>query len=225
MDLAGLPYLIETMTPADIPTVAAIERTVFSAPWPEEAFRSELAHHEGACYLVLRYRPWAVSRGDPSRAHLFQRLWPRPALDESLIGYGGYWRVVDEGHICTLAVRHAWRGRGLGELLLLSLIEHALAAGIELMTLEVRVSNTIAQNLYQKYGFERVGRRKGYYGDNGEDAWIMSTASIHSEAYRQMLAERETALRAKLTASNQAPPEPELSPWSKGAPDAPKEKG
>ena len=225
MDLTDLPYLIETMTPADIPTVAAIERAVFSAPWPEEAFRSELAHHEGACYLVLRYRPWAAARGDPARAHLLQRLWPRPALDESLIGYGGYWRVVDEGHICTLAVRQAWRGRGLGELLLLSLIEHALSSGIEMMTLEVRVSNAVAQSLYQKYGFERVGRRKGYYGDNGEDAWIMSTGSIRAEAYRYMLAERKAALHTRLMMANSAPPEPETAPWPKGASDAQGEKG
>ncbi|MBC7256102.1 MAG: ribosomal protein S18-alanine N-acetyltransferase, partial [Chloroflexi bacterium] len=137
----------------------------------------------------------------------------------------GYWRVVDEGHICTLAVRQAWRGRGLGELLLLSLIEHALSSGIEMMTLEVRVSNAVAQSLYQKYGFERLGRRKGYYGDNGEDAWIMSTGSIRAEAYRHMLAERKAALLTRLMAANPAPPEPETAPWPKGVSDAQREKG
>ncbi len=67
-----------------------------------------------------------------------------------------------------------WRGRGIGELMLLAMIERSIELGAHEVTLEVRVSNTVAQNLYRKYGFEVVGRRPGYYRDNNEDADLMT---------------------------------------------------
>lgn len=209
MDLSGTPYVVEAMSHADIPTVSDIEHAVFTAPWSESAFRSELAHHDTACYLVVRYVPW-LPVSPSSRARRMLRRWQAPSLDASLLGYGGFWRVVDEGHICTLAVRPAWRGRGLGELLLLSLIERAIREGADVMTLEVRVSNVVAQRLYAKYGFERVGQRKNYYAEDHEDAWIMTTGAIRSLTYQQALAELAAALRERLLSGNQAPPEPAL---------------
>jgi ribosomal-protein-alanine N-acetyltransferase len=209
MDLPALPYLVQPMRADDIPTVSAIEQAVFASPWSESAFRSELAHHDTACYLILRYALWAPAPAHQPRNHGLPRQTQDPALDASLLGYGGFWRVVDEGHICTLAVRPAWRGRGLGELLLLSLIEAALRAGAEVMTLEVRVNNLAAQSLYAKYGFERVGRRKAYYAEDHEDAWIMTTGAIRSAAYRRALAELRARLRQRLLAQDNTPPEPD----------------
>jgi len=211
MDLSGLPYLVDAMQPSDIPTVSAIERAVFTAPWSESAFRSELAHHDTASYLVLRYCPWLTLSPEKRRSPLVRR-WQSPSLDASLLGYGGFWRVVDEGHICTLAVRPAWRGRGLGELLLISLIEKAVQEGAEVMTLEVRVGNAVAQQLYAKYGFERVGRRKDYYAEEHEDAWIMTTGPLRSPAYQQTLVERAARLRERLLEEDQAPPQLEAWP-------------
>ncbi len=205
MDLSGLPYVVDAMKDRDILTVSAIEQAVFTSPWSESAFRSELAHHDTACYLVVRYLPWLPTSPFSRKAQMLWR-WQAPALDASLLGYGGFWRVVDEGHICTLAVRPAWRGRGLGELLLVSLIEKALQEGAEVMTLEVRVSNVAAQRLYAKYGFERVGRRKNYYAEDHEDAWIMTTGAIRSSAYQQTLAGLAARLRERLLCEDHAPP-------------------
>jgi ribosomal-protein-alanine N-acetyltransferase len=96
--------------------------------------------------------------------------------------------MVDEAHIINIAVRETHRGKGIGELLLISSIEMANRLKARVVTLEVRITNTVAQNLYTKYGFKQAGIRKGYYTDNKEDALIMTTDVITSPAYvRQFL--------------------------------------
>jgi ribosomal-protein-alanine N-acetyltransferase len=111
-----------------------------------------------------------------------------------VLGYGGFLLLVDIAHITTLAIARAWRGRRLGELLLVSLIDKALGLRAREVTLEVRVSNQVAQQLYLKYGFALVSKRQRYYSDNGEDAYIMTTAPIQTAAYR----EKFEALKAQL---------------------------
>ena len=100
--------------------------------------------------------------------------------DESvgLIGYIGHWFMLDEGHISIISVDPKWQGRRLGELLLLWSLRQMVANQSAIATLEVRASNTRAQRLYLKYGFEIVGRRKRYYRDTGEDGLIMTVASL-----------------------------------------------
>ncbi|MOA25396.1 ribosomal-protein-alanine N-acetyltransferase [compost metagenome] len=90
-----------------------------------------------------------------------------------IIGYGGMWIIMDEAHVTNIAVRSDYRGQGLGNRLLLELQRTAVFFGAAKMTLEVRVSNDIAQNLYRKYGFTASGIRPRYYSDNNEDALIM----------------------------------------------------
>lgn len=205
MDYGGLPYVVAPMTLEDVPTISEIERAVFTMPWSAGAFRYELAHNHSATYLVLRYAPWAAKwRGAPRQA--VWRLAHPDEIDRSILGYGGLWMMVDEGHICTLGVRAEWRGRGLGELLLWGLIQAAHQLGAAMVTLEVRESNTVAQSLYQKYGLQVVGRRKGYYTDNHEDALIMSVEGISSPDYQAELAHWAKALRQHLLAFGTQPP-------------------
>ena len=83
------------------------------------------------------------------------------------------WLVLDEGHITNIAVHPDYRGRGIGEKLVLAMLELARNSGIAGVTLEVRVSNNAAKKLYNKLGFVDSGIRKGYYSDTGEDAVIM----------------------------------------------------
>lgn len=132
----------------DIPQVYRIEEEAFPTPWSVQAFEHELMQNHFAHYVVMEY-------GD------------------RIIGYGGMWIIVDEAHVTNIAVTEAFRGRKLGEQLLAELGARAYRLGAQRMTLEVRVSNTIAQGLYRKFGFQAAGVRPGYYTDNNEDALIM----------------------------------------------------
>ena len=206
MNLAGLPYSANDMAVSDIPTVVEIENDVFSLPWSSNAFRYEVRENSASVYLVLHYVPWSRDDSGPLLRPV-RRLLRSDRLDASLIGYGGYWTIIDEAHICTLAIRRQWRGRGLGELLLASLVKRALQRPVQVITLEVRVGNVVAQNLYAKYGFKIVGRRKGYYSDNGEDALIMSTESLLASHYEQRFRDLTRRLRTRL-AEARTPPVP-----------------
>ncbi|MBM4423097.1 MAG: ribosomal-protein-alanine N-acetyltransferase [Chloroflexi bacterium] len=155
---------IEPMTLADVPQVAAIDRLSFALPWSELSYSKELTENANAHFFV------AVETEEGGQ-------WLGRA-SRNVIGFCGYWFIVDEAHISTIAVHPQWRGRGVGELLLTAMLRHALAQGAVMATLEVRESNAAARGLYRKYGFEVVGQRKHYYRDNGEDAILMTARPI-----------------------------------------------
>jgi ribosomal-protein-alanine N-acetyltransferase len=198
MNSDGWLYRIEPMRLEDVPTVGVIERMVFTRPWPVDAYNYELLENPKSHYLVARLRQATPSSRKGLRAAL-RRAMIGPDVDKSLVGYGGLWMIVDEAHICTLAVRPEWRRRHIGELLLVSLIEKAVELGDCCVTLEVRVSNLAAQRLYEKYGFNRAGLRKGYYSDNNEDAFIMTTDFVRSAQYQARFQMLTTALGRALT--------------------------
>jgi ribosomal-protein-alanine N-acetyltransferase len=104
---------------------------------------------------------------------LLQRLRGTSKPAPTLAGYGGCWLIAGESHVSTLAVHPAYRGRGLGEALLVGMLRRAINLGGEYSVLEVRVSNLTAQALYRKYEYETIGRRGAIYRDNGEDAFLM----------------------------------------------------
>ncbi|WP_099221557.1 ribosomal protein S18-alanine N-acetyltransferase [Listeria costaricensis] len=133
---------------ADASELATIERLVFSTPWTEAAFQSEFETNEYAHYLLLE-------------------------RDGEIVGYAGIWRVLDEGHITNIAVKPDYQGQHLGEALLRELLREASEQGVLRVTLEVRVSNTRAQNLYRKLNFQNGALRRRYYPDNAEDALVM----------------------------------------------------
>ncbi|WP_438444689.1 ribosomal protein S18-alanine N-acetyltransferase [Gorillibacterium sp. sgz5001074] len=134
----------------DIETICEIEVEAFPTPWTAGAFHNELTNNHFAHYLVME-------------------------MERRIAGYAGMWIIMDEAHITNIAVRSPFRGRGWGERLLTELRANAKKLGARRMTLEVRVTNRVAQNLYEKMGFRSVGVRKGYYTDNNEDALIMWT--------------------------------------------------
>ena len=144
---------IRPMTTEDVEEVSKLERLCFPTPWSQEAFRIEVERNRCARYFVV---------SDNSK----------------LIGYGGMWLVVDEAHITNIAVHPDHRRQGTGRLIMKTLIEEAVRLGMTRMTLEVRVSNKAAINLYQSLGFEKGGLRKGYYANDGEDALIMWNFNI-----------------------------------------------
>jgi ribosomal-protein-alanine N-acetyltransferase len=145
--------VIEPMRLEHLPSVHAIEQASFSAPWPANAYRSELETNRLASYLVAR-------------------------VDDDIVGYGGMWLMVDEAHITTFAIDPAWRRQQIGERLLLEFVDVAILRRAREMTLEVRLSNLPARRLYEKFGFRPVGVRPRYYSDDHEDALIMTTLPL-----------------------------------------------
>ncbi len=152
--------LIEPMRLEDIPAVQQIEREIFLTPWPRNAYRRELAQNRMASYMVIR-------DGD------------------ELVGYAGLWKMHDEAHVTTVGVRRRDQGRGFGLALMLALIDRAYALEARWVTLEVRASNFGAMALYEKLGFKVIGRRRGYYTDDGEDAVVMWSDSMLAPRFQQ----------------------------------------
>jgi ribosomal-protein-alanine N-acetyltransferase len=151
------------MALADIPAVHRIERASFPVPWPDYAFRQELETNRLAHYLVVR-------------------------AGNKIVGYGGMWMMVDEAHVTTFAVLPEWRRRGIGARLMLAMMDLATELEARVATLEVRLSNDAARQLYARFGFRPVGIRPRYYSDNGEDALIMTSAPLESADMRSRLA-------------------------------------
>ncbi len=187
------PYRVDLMQWADVPAVMAIERQSFTLPWSDYTYQHEILENNHSHYFVVRHTNGQTA----ARAGWLRRLLHMEHT-APVIGYGGFWLVVDEAHISTIASDTQWRGRGIGELMLLAMIERSIELGAAQVTLEVRVSNTVAQNLYRKYGFEVVGRRPRYYRDNDEDADLMTVDQIQSEAYRARLRDLRAALEDRL---------------------------
>lgn len=186
------PFIVEPMTLADLGQVMPIERLSFSAPWSRRAYEYEITQNKHSTMLVVRAGPLLNGRLD-RMLHRLGVTRRSPAL-----GYVGAWFLVDEIHISTIAVHPQWRGRGLGELLLIALLERGTEQGAHRATLEVRVSNLAAQGLYHKYGFETVASQKRYYADNNEDAYIMVTPPFDTLEFQSMLRRRREGLQARL---------------------------
>ncbi len=171
-----------------------IERQSFPLPWSWNAYLHELRDNQHSYYIVVRQKLLP-----PRPVSFWMRLIGRPQPSPApVLGYGGFWLIVDEAHISTIAVAPEWRGRGLGELLLLSMIRQSLGIGAHVITLEVRLSNELAQKLYAKYGFKIVGERKQYYRDNGENAYLMTVENASGPQYAQQLQTLQAALVERL---------------------------
>jgi ribosomal-protein-alanine N-acetyltransferase len=119
---------------------------------------------------------------------------PVPAI----AGFAGMWVMYEEAHVTTIGVDPAYRGQGFGELLLVALFDEAIRRNASLLTLEVRVSNRVAQLLYEKYGMSVQGTRPRYYTDNGEDAYIMWSRSLRDPDFLARFEELRRGILARL---------------------------
>jgi [ribosomal protein S18]-alanine N-acetyltransferase len=183
------PYFyLEPMRPEDVPEVSQLDHRCFTNPWPQSAYRRELANPETNFYIVLRQKLPGVqvreTERDERRFSLLPRwLWSDSEDTDPIVGYAGMWVRAGEAHVTTIGVAPEVRRKGLGELLFVALIEEAIARDAEWVTLEVRVSNVQAKRLYEKYGLTRHGVRRRYYSDDGEDADIMWSESLRDPEY------------------------------------------
>lgn len=132
----------------DVEAIAEIEKICFATPWSEDAVYKEITSNPIAHYII----------GE---------------IDGKVVGYVGFWQILDEGHITNVAVRPEFRGNHIGSALIAIMIEVGTSLGLTRYTLEVRSSNEPAKALYRNFNFKEAGLRKGYYEDNGEDAVIM----------------------------------------------------
>jgi ribosomal-protein-alanine N-acetyltransferase len=212
-------YRVEPMRVEHIPVVHQIEKRCFTQPWPQNAYRREIQGNKMAHYFVVRrlddgpdaerVEVAVAAPADDGLLGKLARLFrgtEEPATTtaapeselKSIVGYAGLWLMTDEAHITTIAVDPDLQGYGIGELLLLGLIDRAQQIGARWLTLEVRVTNKVAQALYEKYTFKEMGVRRRYYSDNNEDALVMWTDPIDSGSFQAAVKRNREALGRKL---------------------------
>ena len=216
-----MAYYVRPMRREDVAQVIKIDREAFPTIWPPPNYQREL-NNRLAHYIVTcdSERTAEVPEAKAAPENGFLRLLakvaqlfshdrffgegPPPSGSEYVVGFAGIWVMADEAHVTNIAVRKRYQCQGIGELLLIHITELARGLKADIMTLEVRVSNTVAQSLYQKYGYTRVGVRRAYYTDNREDGVLMSTENINSEAYQAFFQRLKQAHAGKW----RGPPQP-----------------
>lgn len=168
-DAEPLTVIIATMRRRHLRGVLHIEQQVYPRPWTFGLFLSELSQRSSRLYLVAR-------------------------VGHRVVGYIGMLRSLDDAHITTLAVDPAWHRQGIASRLMATAARAAIVRGCTNLTLEVRVSNTGAQQLYRRFGFAPAGVRKGYYPDNREDAIVMWANDVDQPAYARRLGDIEATI-------------------------------
>jgi [ribosomal protein S18]-alanine N-acetyltransferase len=141
--------VVRKMSVEDVPAAHEIDILSFTLPWPERSFRFEVTDNPAARCLVAE-------------------------LDSRVVGMLVLWMIVDEAHIASLATHPEFRRQGIAKQLLIKALDNAYTEGARTALLEVRAGNEAARGMYQKFGFEEVGRRERYYKDNNEDAILMT---------------------------------------------------
>lgn len=168
---------VKFLTPTEVPEILVLDQICLGGLWTAEAYLREIK--------------------SPNSSLLILRLWDNkydPQSKSTVIGMACLWSIVEEAHITLLGIHPDYRQQGLGRLLLFTLLENAIARQLEWATLEVNEKNIAAINLYQKYGFEVVGKRKGYYQPAGDDALVLWLKGIHQPEFQSSLAQWQREL-------------------------------
>ncbi len=174
---------IRSPIPEELEEIVELDRICFGKLWTKEGYQRELAS-PNSLLLILSLLEKGIVKED------YKKKYPSPSpnLQFSIIGVACFWSIVEEAHITLLGIHPDYRGQGLGQLLLYTLLDKAAELKLERATLEVRASNQAALGLYQKFGFQVAGRRKKYYQSTGEDALIMWRGGLTQEDFRHNLA-------------------------------------
>ena len=166
---------IHPMTKNDIDGIIDIEKQSYGEHhWSKDSFYSELTNNLARYFCAFD-------------------------KDNNLLGYAGSWIVIDEAHITNIAVSPEHRSKKIGEALLTAIFDECYKNMVKYLTLEVRVSNTPAINLYEKYSFKSLGTRKGYYQNNNEDALIMWTENIFWDKFKEKYNQNIQKLKEQIT--------------------------
>ncbi len=176
-----------TPTPDHIPAMVDFDQRVLGGLWSADGYQREM-DSPNSCLRVISSSPLgATSAGTGHSASAEPELW----------GLGCYWAILDEAHITLLGILPTHQRQGLGRWLLLHLLEDAWKRGMSRVTLEVRISNQRAIDLYESLGFTALGTRKRYY-DDGEDALILWQNALKTAAFQENLRSRRIATESRL---------------------------
>lgn len=178
------PLQLQTATLEHLPQIVELDQVCLCGLWTLDGYKRELE--------------------SPNSSLLSLSIPLNPTLNK-IIGCGCFWAILEEAHITLIAIHPDYQGRGLGQFLLYALLKDAVVRQLERATLEVRVSNNVAISLYQKFGFQVAGRRKGYYqqtdddkSSSREDALILWRGDLHQPAFKTQLQQWETEMSDRL---------------------------
>ena len=168
-DAGNLEVHLVPMRRRHLRSVLRIESQVYPRPWSLGLFLSELSLRTSRYYLVAR-------------------------VDAMVVAYAGLMYSGDDAHVTTIAVDPSWHRAKIGTRLMVELAKAALARNARNLTLEVRVGNTAAQALYERFGFVSAGIRKNYYVETNEDPLVMWAEHIDEPGFAQRLAAIEASI-------------------------------
>ncbi len=164
--------VLTPLTEASLSQVVALDQLCFGGLWTAQAYQGEFRSNHSTLLGLM--------------------------TAQGLLGVGCLWSILEEAHITLLAVHPEHQKRGFGSALIWGLLNQARSLGLEWATLEVRASNTCALNLYRKFGFQEVGRRRNYYPDTGEDGIVLWRAGLDQGEFQGFLETQWRECSAKL---------------------------
>jgi [ribosomal protein S18]-alanine N-acetyltransferase len=197
--------ILRDMQLSDLDQVTYIERASFPTPWSTLAYVYEIKQNPMMFMGVVEApgQPVTVAHQPFDRLQILKRTFQRRKKPpDAIVAYGGVWVKRGEAHISTIASHQDYRGRGLGELMLVALLARGIQAGATFSALEVRLSNTVAQTLYHKYGYVKSEIIPRYYHDNAEDAYLMKIPAL-DDTYRTQFRTHVAALARRLKFEDQ----------------------
>ena len=177
---AHFPAVIEELTEGDLSAVMQMDQECFGGLWTEAGYRREI-ESPNSQLLIMKAVPTLKEQPSTSVSGEMGQT------DSNLMGVGCVWFILEEAHITVLAIQPPYRRQGLGQFLLITLLETAIRRQSEWATLEVRISNHVAQKLYERLGFVTIGQRKKYYQDTGEDALILWNKGLQKQSFHYHL--------------------------------------
>ncbi len=179
------PLELRYLTPDLLPAVLELDQQCFGGLWTQDGYQREIDSPNSDLIVLIKDEKLVV-----------------PTNSQTLVGLGCLWSIVEEAHITIIAVHPDYQRQGLGQTLLLALLYAAHQRGLERSTLEVRISNQSALDLYQKFGFKVAGQRKAYYEDTGEDALILWRGGLQTPDFPDLLAKWAGEVSDRLARSN-----------------------
>ncbi len=178
---------LRTLHPNDLPKILELDRRCLGGIWSEGGYLREIESDRSDLWVL------------------------ETEQQEDLIAWACLWSILDEAHVTLLAVDPAYRKQGLGQYLLWAMLQAAQHREMSWAALEVRVSNTLAINLYEKFGFKLLSHRRNYYQDNGEDAAILQLKNLQSSEVSQSIQDKAPQILLRLRESGWSAPSHDIS--------------